>query len=49
MTGVQYILINEGIIPILYTHNFNVAANKSYKNIGFIEVGRITNIIFKYF
>ncbi|MDR3594488.1 GNAT family N-acetyltransferase [Clostridium sp.] len=40
------ILIKEGLTPMLYADIKNSNSNKVYKTIGFIESGRIDNIIF---
>lgn len=39
-------LINEGLIPVLYTDDSNNISNKVYTNIGFCETGRVDNIRF---
>jgi predicted GNAT family acetyltransferase len=40
------VIINEQKVPVLYTDLANPASNKAYKNIGFIESGKITQILF---
>lgn len=42
------IIIKEDLIPMLYADIKNPDSNKVYKSVGFIESGRIDNIIFNY-
>lgn len=42
------LLAAEGLIPMLYADIKNPASNNVYKSIGFMESGRIDNIVFKY-
>lgn len=42
------ILIKEGLTPMLYADIKNCDSNKVYKSVGFVESGRIDNIIFYY-
>jgi predicted GNAT family acetyltransferase len=41
-------LIEEGLTPMLYADIKNCDSNKVYKTVGFIESGRINNIVFNY-
>lgn len=41
-------LIKVGLIPMLYADIKNRDSNKVYKSVGFIESGRIDNIVFDY-
>lgn len=40
------IINNEHRVPILYTDVTNPASNKAYKNVGFIECGKVTQVSF---
>ena len=38
------IIIQKGKIPALYTDLSNPSSNKAYKNVGFIEKGKVDEI-----
>ena len=38
---------NNGSIPVLYTTSDNIAANKLYRGLGFLETGRLVEVRFK--
>lgn len=40
------IILNENRVPILYTDLSNPASNKAYKNIGFVECGKVNQLSF---
>lgn len=40
------IICSEHRIPVLYTDLANPASNKAYKNVGFIECGKVSQILF---
>lgn len=42
------IILGENRVPVLYTDLANPASNKAYKNVGFVECGRITQIAFDF-
>ncbi|WP_144005378.1 hypothetical protein [Clostridium sp. DL-VIII] len=39
--------MNENKVPVLYTDLSNPASNKAYKNVGFIECGKVTQVVFE--
>ncbi len=41
------IIYSENRIPMLYTDLLNPASNKAYKNVGFIECGKVNQISFE--
>lgn len=41
------IIDNESLTPILFTDLANPSSNKAYKNVGFIECGKVNEIVFK--
>ena len=41
------IICSEDRIPVLYTDLANPASNKAYKNVGFIECGKVREILFE--
>ena len=40
------IICSENRVPVLYTDLTNPASNKAYKNVGFIECGKVSQILF---
>ncbi|WP_234118961.1 GNAT family N-acetyltransferase [Clostridium hydrogenum] len=42
------IILDENRLPVLYTDLANPASNKAYKNVGFVECGRLTQIAFDF-
>lgn len=40
------IIIKEQRTPVLYTDSSNPASNKAYKNVGFVEIGQVTQMAF---
>lgn len=40
------VIIDEKKVPVLYTDLSNPSSNKAYKNVGFVESGKITQILF---
>lgn len=40
------IILSENKVPVLYTDLSNPASNKAYKNVGFIECGKVTQVVF---
>jgi len=42
------IIYRENRIPMLYTDLLNPASNKAYKNVGFIECGKVNQISFEF-
>lgn len=47
VSGISKIILNENKIPVLYTDLSNPASNKAYKNVGFIECGKVTQVVFE--
>lgn len=43
---VSQIILDEGLVPVLYTDDANETSNKVYKSIGYIETGRLNKIVF---
>ncbi|MBU5438733.1 GNAT family N-acetyltransferase [Tissierella sp. MSJ-40] len=46
VSEISKIIYRENRIPMLYTDLSNPASNKAYKNVGFIECGRVNQISF---
>lgn len=44
VANISRLILNEGKIPLLYTDLSNPASNKAYKNIGFVERGKVDEI-----
>ena len=42
-----HIIFSEHRVPVLYTDLANPASNKAYKNVGFIECGKVSQILFE--
>lgn len=42
------LIFNEHRVPVIYTDLENPASNKAYKNVGFIECGELTQILFDF-
>lgn len=42
------LIFNQQRVPVLYTDLANPASNKAYKNVGFIECGELTQILFDF-
>lgn len=40
------IIFEENRVPVLYADLSNPASNKAYKNVGFIECGKVTQVVF---
>lgn len=40
------IILNGNKVPVLYTDLSNPASNKAYKNVGFVECGKVTQVVF---
>jgi predicted GNAT family acetyltransferase len=40
------IIKDENLTPMLYTDLSNPASNKAYKNVGFIECGKVNEVKF---
>lgn len=40
------IIFGENRVPVLYTDLSNPASNKAYKNVGFKESGKVTQMVF---
>jgi uncharacterized protein len=45
---ISELILNGGKIPLLYTDLSNPASNKAYKNIGFVERGKVDEIILSF-
>jgi len=48
IAGVSKIALNGNLTPVLYTDMTNPATNKMYKNIGYVEKGRLDSFSFIY-
>lgn len=40
------IILSGNKVPVLYTDLSNPASNKAYKNVGFVECGKVTQVVF---
>ena len=41
---VSQMLLDDGLIPILYTNGDYVASNECYKKIGYVQVGKLVDV-----
>jgi len=46
VADLSQIIFSENRVPVLYTDLTNPASNKAYKNVGFIECGKVSQIVF---
>lgn len=45
--GLRVFKTTNGKTPVLYIDLANPASNKAYKNVGFIECGKVSEILFE--